>query len=717
MTGGRFGRTHLTRWSVLFALIFTIAVPVPAGATQPAQTSIVSADPADYTPNIADPEHTHYSVQAIAKVGSDIVVGGEFSHVQNHNDTTTTYDVTNLFAFDASTGLIDQNFGFPVVDGRVNAMVPGADGRSVIVGGEFTSVDGKTAKHLARLDIADGQPVSGFNGGTDGNVLDLALAPDRATLYVAGSFTKIDGHAQPYLAGIDAATGSTLDADMNLAFTGTRDITDPIKGTFVARIDVDASGDRLLATGNFTNVDGANPARNQIALVNLGTSPDSLANWETDRYTPLCVAKFLTYVRDIDFSPNGDYFIVTGTGATAINHGGSPLVGPPCDATSRFETYASGSHLEPTWITYVGGDTNYSTAVTGAAVYLGGHERWQNNYWGKDTAGPGSVGRPGIAALSPVNGLPFSWNPTRKRGLGAQALLATNPEGLWVGSDTDTIGGEYHAKIALMPLAGGETEPPADPGILPAQLYAVQDSGDVVARSFDGAILGSPSTAWTGWSAARGGFMLSGQVYAGWTDGSLYRWHVTNGTVLGNRHTVGLRGLDTYTKLPTGVGFAAGHDPQINQYPNMGINNNVTGTANGMLPNATGTFYDPTTKRLYYTEDGAANFANSCGGQADECLYYRAFLPEDGLLGDYQYVACSANGTANVPSCPSGFDPAAIRGLTLAGGELYFGTSSGGLYSMAFTSSTGTPTGSATLVNDTIDWSHTRGLFLRSDQP
>ena len=50
--------------------------------------------------------------------------------------------------------------------------------------------------------------------------------------------------------------------------------------------------------------------------------------------------------------------------------------------------------------------------------------------------------------------MPYSWNPTRARGVGVQDMLATT-DGLYVGSDTDlighTAGNTYHARIAFLP--------------------------------------------------------------------------------------------------------------------------------------------------------------------------------------------------------------------------------------------------------------------------
>ena len=122
-----------------------------------------------------------------------------------------------------------------------------------------------------------------------------------------------------------------------------------------------------------------------------------------------------------------------------------------CDAAARFETANDSSTVEPTWINWTGGDTLWSVAVTGAAVYVGGHQRWLNNPYGNDSAGAGAVSRPGIGAINPVTGLALGWNPTKSRNDGTRALFAT-PDGLWVGSDGERFGREDHAGIGFAPL-------------------------------------------------------------------------------------------------------------------------------------------------------------------------------------------------------------------------------------------------------------------------
>ena len=74
-----------------------------------------------------------------------------------------------------------------------------------------------------------------------------------------------------------------------------------------------------------------------------------------------------------------------------------------------------------------------------------------DNPHGNESAGPGAVSRPGIAAIDPVTGRASTWNPTRSRGIGVRTLVAT-PRGLLVGSDTEQLGHEYHGRLGLFPL-------------------------------------------------------------------------------------------------------------------------------------------------------------------------------------------------------------------------------------------------------------------------
>src|SRR5207248_11641740 len=141
----------------------------------------------------------------------------------------------------------------------------------------------------------------------------------------------------------------------------------------------------------FLQADGLDRA--QIAMLDLTTTPVSVSSWETDRFKPACSTHFDTYIRGVDFSPDGSYFVVADTGAWF----GGPNAGVLCDSASRWETNATGPGQQPTWADYTGGDSLTQVAVTGAAVYVGGHQRWMNNPFAGDALAPGGVSRMGIA--------------------------------------------------------------------------------------------------------------------------------------------------------------------------------------------------------------------------------------------------------------------------------------------------------------------------------
>ena len=99
--------------------------------------------------------------------------------------------------------------------------------------------------------------------------------------------------------------------------------------------DISPDGSKLVAIGNFTKVNGLD--RYQIAVLDLTTSPVSVADWQTNRYGDGCSRSFQSYMRDIDISPDGSYFAVATTGAYA-----SPTAPYLCDTVARWESARPG---------------------------------------------------------------------------------------------------------------------------------------------------------------------------------------------------------------------------------------------------------------------------------------------------------------------------------------------------------------------------------------
>ncbi len=423
---------------------------LPANADDVGQGSIVSANPDDWTPDVLDGK-----VRQTATVGEITVAVGDFTKVRSRgSDTVLARSL--IFAFD-SQGQVSTTF-VPQVSGKaVFDVIDSGDGSTVFIAGSFKNVNGaKRTGKIARVNVNTGQVVGSFKPPAfSSKITDIQLANN--VLYVGGGFKRVGGASRTLLTELNPTTGADT-GNLNLNFTGTWN-----GGTTqVTHMTVAPDGSRMVVIGNFTAVNGQ--TRNQIAMVDTSQKPAVLSSWSTALYSKKCSNSFNTYILDVDIDPTSTYFAIGTTGAYA----GGPAAGTGCDTVARFELNRTGSNQEPTWLNYTGGDTVTQVEATGAAVYAGGHFRWMNNPYAADRRGPAAVGRKGLAALDPRNGMPFSWNPTRKRGWGVWGFR-TSADGLWISHDTDILGGESLGRIAFMPLVGG-TDLPADvTGSLPVQ--------------------------------------------------------------------------------------------------------------------------------------------------------------------------------------------------------------------------------------------------------
>jgi hypothetical protein len=418
---------------VVVAVVVAGAAPAPAGADL-RQPAVVSEHPVEYTPHVLDG-----TVWSMAVVGNTVVVGGSFNSVAD-SSRQYVYRRRNIFAFDLRDGQI-RAFA-PEVDGPVYSLAAGPDD-TVYLGGEFATVNGARQRDLARLTL-DGDRVSSFRASTDWGAVQ-ALAERDGWVYAGGTFAAVNGVGRVGLARLDASSGE-VDSRFDAHFSAPG-----LHRTFVQDFDISPDGRDLVVTGSLLKAGGVD--RPQIAMFDITGPTAALTDWYTNAFQPPCAPDFEAYTRQVKFSPDGSYLVVATTGGTS-----SPL--KVCDAAARFDTAGPGEH-DPVWVQRTGGNSLFAVAVTGAAVYLGGHQLYMDNPYGHKvknpgqppvfTPGPGAVVRPGIGAVDPATGKTLSWNPTRTRGVGVRVFLAV-PQGLLVGSDTDQLGHEYHGRIGMFPL-------------------------------------------------------------------------------------------------------------------------------------------------------------------------------------------------------------------------------------------------------------------------
>ena len=423
-------RLALTAGVAAVALLLGACGPLAAPDDNPVHPRAVGTDPADRTPHVLDGQ-----VHAVLDLGDRVIVGGDFTRIKEF-DRPAEHARRGLFAFDKATGTIDRTFTPALDRGGVRALAVSGDG-PLLVGGSFQRVGGRLTPGLAKVDPATGAPNTSFAPGTDGWVLTMVVRGGRA--FIGGTFTRVQSTNRYRLAAVDATSGK-VDPSFNVP------VDQALRGTpLVNSLDATRDGRRLVITGNFRRV-GYQP-RTQVAVVDVGASSASVSTWATDGYRAgVCSSTYDYYVKDIDISPDDRYFAVVTTGAW----GGLSTL---CDTVARWELGRTGAGQRPTWADYTGGDSLSAVAITGAAVYAAGHQRWANNENAPrgDAKGPGAVDREGIAAYAPGTGAVLPWTVDRERGLQVGTLTPTD-RGLWIGSDSGGLGGEWHPRLAFLPV-------------------------------------------------------------------------------------------------------------------------------------------------------------------------------------------------------------------------------------------------------------------------
>lgn len=399
------------------------------GAGSPASAATVSAAPATFTPYITSADST---VRQLAQCGSTMYAVGTFTTIGSPLGGPFTRN--NVFSFNATTGVVSS--WNPNVNGTVYSLALTSNCATAYLAGAFTTAHGTAVKNLVKVSTSTGAVDTAFKPVPSGSVYRVLISGTH--LLAGGSFTTIGGVTRAAMASLSLSTGKA-DSYVNLNITGA--LVNSTRKVYSFALS--NGGTKLLVMGSFLAVGGVD--RQQIFMVDLGTTSASLDTWYSPLFDEACKPYLSYYLQAAAWSPD-DATIYTGTT-------GREGVSPLCDTVAAFSS-AADSALQPMWVNPTGCDSLFTVAADDTNVYAGGHQRWMSNFGVCEQENPNSVPRQGIADLSPADGSVTPWDPSRSRGHGADAMLLTST-GLWVGSDnffaSDSCAGVYHPGICFFP--------------------------------------------------------------------------------------------------------------------------------------------------------------------------------------------------------------------------------------------------------------------------
>jgi large repetitive protein len=384
---------------VLLALLLAATVgmtPLATGAHAMEANTVVA--------NASSTWQTNGTVWALAYAAGRVYASGDFTSVRPPGAAAGTGEVarSHLAAFDASTGELVQTFNHNL-DAKAWAMVPSADGSTLYIGGDFTTIDGVSRVKLAAFNTATGALTS-WAPKVTGSVRGMAI--HGSTVYFSGSFSTVftsgASGARKNLAAV--TTAGTL-----LPWAPTADLT-------VFRVAVAPDGGKVFAGGYFTTLNGV--ARRGTG--SLDPTTGATLPWASANVLPPHSGTCTSDIRDIRVDANNVYFAAEGTGGGCFD--------------GTFASRQSDGAL--LWKNTCLGATQ-SIEVIGSFLYKGSHAHDCSSVGSFPQVPSGGARHLLVEKLS--DGLLGPWYPnTNGNPLGPRAF-ATDGTQLFVGGDFLTV--------------------------------------------------------------------------------------------------------------------------------------------------------------------------------------------------------------------------------------------------------------------------------------
>ncbi|MFK4085979.1 fibronectin type III domain-containing protein [Kribbella sp. NPDC020789] len=197
---------------------------------------------------------TNSSVNALAIAGNTVYAGGLFTRIRPPGAAKGVRESVRTYvaAFNKTTGA-PTTFA-PKLNGAVYSIATSPDGKWVVVGGDFTTVNGVKRSKIAMFSVATGQLAASWDPVVAARVKALAIYGN--SVFIGGAFTKIDGQVRNRLGAVTLSTGALLKWNPNA-------------DDDVYAVATSANGTRVFVGGPFETINGRD--HYSLAMVNSTT--------------------------------------------------------------------------------------------------------------------------------------------------------------------------------------------------------------------------------------------------------------------------------------------------------------------------------------------------------------------------------------------------------------------------------------------------------------
>ncbi|MFI6679328.1 fibronectin type III domain-containing protein [Kribbella sp. NPDC050470] len=385
----------------VFALV--TAAAVVAAALIPSGPPVEAATPGFASAVSAIKQtswQTNNSVNALAISGNTVFAGGLFTKIRQPGKPAGQGEATRTYiaAFNRTTGA--PTAFAPKLNGPVYSIATSPDGNWVVIGGDFTTVNGIKRSKIAMFSVVTGKLVAAWDPVVSARVKALAIFGN--SVFIGGSFGRIDGAVRSRLGAVRLIQGDLLPWN-------------PVANGDVYAIDLSDNGTRVFVGGPFSTING----KDHYSLAMTNNTTGAAYSFPAAAAIPKPTATCTTRVKDIDTLGDNVY----------VSNGGD---GGGCYDGVLAAQVSTGKLL---WKNNCLGATEAIKAI-GNWVYKGSHAHNCSD----SGAFPDGTGTHYLLVESAINGKIGPWFPNTDANqssttkVGPLAIAGTSTD-LWVGGD------------------------------------------------------------------------------------------------------------------------------------------------------------------------------------------------------------------------------------------------------------------------------------------